>query len=267
VTKKKAPPPKKKPAAAKGNGKAKGAAAKAPSTKKAEPAKKVDAKAEAKAPAKKPDGKKADGKKADAKAEAKKPVKGAKPTKGNGKAKAGEEVEEEPKIVRAKKIKPGSALVVVESPAKARTINKYLGADYIVKASVGHVRDIPKKPRFKGDIGIDLDDGSFAAAYEVIDGKKKVLADIRRAAAQTETVYLASDPDREGEAIAWHVAEEIKDVNTNLKRVLINEITKKGVTAAIAAPREIDMDKTNAQQARRILDRIVGYKISPILWS
>ena len=267
MTKKKAPPPKKKPAAAKGNGKAKGAAAKAPSTKKAEPAKKVDAKAEAKAPAKKPDPKKTDGKKADAKAEAKKPVKGAKPSKANGKAKAGEEAEEEPKIVRAKKIKPGSALVVVESPAKARTINKYLGANYIVKASVGHVRDIPKKPRFKGDIGIDLDDGSFAAAYEVIDGKKKVLADIRRAAAQTETVYLASDPDREGEAIAWHVAEEIKDVNTNLKRVLINEITKKGVTAAIAAPREIDMDKTNAQQARRILDRIVGYKISPILWN
>ncbi|HEY5949381.1 MAG TPA: DNA topoisomerase, partial [Kofleriaceae bacterium] len=273
MTKKQTPPAKKKPAAAKGAGKAKAAPAKKPepakaakkpehakAAKKPEPAK---AAAHAKAPAAKTDGKKGD-KKAD-KAAAKKPVKGAKPSKATGKT--SDDGEEEPKIVRAKKIKPGSALVVVESPAKARTINKYLGANYIVKASVGHVRDIPKKPRFKGDIGIDLEDGSFAAAYEVIDGKKKVLADIRRAAAQTETVYLASDPDREGEAIAWHVAEEIKDVNTNLKRVLINEITKKGVTAAIAAPRAIDMDKTNAQQARRILDRIVGYKISPILWN
>jgi DNA topoisomerase-1 len=261
VTKKKAPP-KKKPAAAKGNGKAKGAPAKA--AKKPEPKKPEPKKPEPKVEAKKADAKKAD-KKAAEKAEAKKPVKGAKPTKAAGKT--AEDGEEEPKIVRAKKIKPGSALVVVESPAKAKTINKYLGANYIVKASVGHVRDIPKKPRFKGDIGIDIEDGSFEPAYEVIEGKKKVLGDIRRAAAQTETVYLASDPDREGEAIAWHVAEEIKDVNHNLKRILINEITKKGVTAAIAAPREIDMNKTNAQQARRILDRMVGYKISPILWN
>ena len=253
MTKKKAPPAKKK-TAAKGNGKAKGASAKAAAPKKAEPTK----------AGKKPEAKKADGKKAEA-AQPKKPVKGKKPSKATGKA--SDDGDEGPPIVRAKKIKPGSALVVVESPAKARTINKYLGANYIVKASVGHVRDIPKKPRFKGDIGIDIDDGSFEPAYEVIEGKKKVLGDIRRAAAQTETVYLASDPDREGEAIAWHVAEEIKDVNTNLKRVLINEITKKGVTAAIAAPRAIDMDKTNAQQARRILDRIVGYKISPILWN
>ena len=101
----------------------------------------------------------------------------------------------------------------------------------------------------------------------MIEGKKKVVAEIRKAARENETVYLASDPDREGEAIAWHISEEIKGVNTNMHRVLINEITKKGVTAALAAPREIDMDKTDAQQARRILDRIVGYEISPILWN
>ncbi|HEX4421733.1 MAG TPA: type I DNA topoisomerase, partial [Kofleriaceae bacterium] len=162
---------------------------------------------------------------------------------------------------KPKKVKPGSALVVVESPAKARTIGKYLGAGYVVKASVGHVRDLPKSK-----IGVDLE-GNFEPSYEVIEGKKKVVAEIRKAARENEIVYLASDPDREGEAIAWHISEEIKDVNTNMKRVLINEITKKGVAAAIAAPRAIDMHKTDAQQARRILDRIVGYEISPILWN
>ncbi|MFN0252254.1 MAG: type I DNA topoisomerase [Kofleriaceae bacterium] len=162
---------------------------------------------------------------------------------------------------KPKKVKPGSALVVVESPAKAKTIGKYLGAGYVVKASVGHVRDLPKSK-----IGVDFDN-NFEPSYEVLEGKKKVVAEIRKAARENETVYLASDPDREGEAIAWHIAEEIKDVNTNYKRVLINEITKKGVNAAIAAPRMIDMNKTDAQQARRILDRLVGYEISPILWS
>ena len=162
---------------------------------------------------------------------------------------------------KPKKVKPGSALVVVESPAKAQTIEKYLGSGYVVKASVGHVRDLPKSK-----IGVDFEN-DFEPTYEVIEGKKKVVAEIRKAARENETVYLASDPDREGEAIAWHIAEEIKDVNTNLKRVLINEITKKGVAAAIAAPREIDMNKTDAQQARRILDRLVGYEISPILWN
>ncbi|HSR96548.1 MAG TPA: type I DNA topoisomerase [Kofleriaceae bacterium] len=162
---------------------------------------------------------------------------------------------------KPKKVKPGSALVVVESPAKARTIGKYLGSGFVVKASVGHVRDLPKSK-----IGVDLEN-NFEPVYEVIEGKKKVVAEIRKAARENETVYLASDPDREGEAIAWHISEEIKDVNSNLKRVLINEITKKGVAAAIAAPQEIDMNKTDAQQARRILDRIVGYEISPILWN
>ncbi|HEX7842276.1 MAG TPA: type I DNA topoisomerase, partial [Kofleriaceae bacterium] len=197
-----------------------------------------------------------------------KTAKAAKPAKEpKAKAKTVKELEAELEAEQGeparkpKKVKPGSALVVVESPAKARTIGKYLGSGFTVKASVGHVRDLPKSK-----IGVDLE-GDFEPVYEVIEGKKKVVAEIRKAARENETVYLASDPDREGEAIAWHISEEIKDVNTNLRRVLINEITKKGVAAAIAAPREIDMHKTDAQQARRILDRIVGYEISPILWN
>jgi DNA topoisomerase-1 len=201
-------------------------------------------------------------KKPEPKAAAKKQVKAVKPSAKAGKPVPETDDEVEEPVRKPKKIKPGSALVVVESPAKARTINKYLGTNYIVKASVGHVRDLPKSK-----IGVDLDNGSFEPVYEVIEGKKKVLGEIRKAAREVETVYLASDPDREGEAIAWHIAEEIKDVNKNLRRVLINEITKKGVTQAIAKPQQIDMNKTDAQQARRILDRLVGYKISPILWN
>ena len=250
MTKKKTPP-KKKPAAKGHAGKPKGPAKKAAAkAKKPEPKKPEPKKAEAK----KPEPKKAAAKKAAAIAAAR----GHKQTKTD--------YGDEPFLKKPKKIKPGSALVVVESPAKARTINKYLGANYIVKASVGHVRDLPKKVK-KGDIGVDLEGGTFEPVYEVIEGKKKVLGEIRRAASSVETVYLASDPDREGEAIAWHIAEEIKDVNKNLQRVLFNEITKKGVTKAIQEPQKIDMDKTNAQQARRILDRLVGYKISPILWN
>ena len=231
----------------------------------------VEATAEEKVPAKKSP-KKADARlaKADAKADPKATKNGAKApkveAKAKGKGKKGKkaevedvEVEEPPK--KYKKPKPGSALVIVESPAKAKTIGKYLGGMYTVKASVGHVRDLPKSK-----IGVDFEH-NFEPSYEVIEGKKKVVAEIRKAARENETVYLASDPDREGEAIAWHISEEIKDVNTNMHRVLINEITKKGVTAAIAAPRKIDMNKTDAQQARRILDRIVGYEISPILWN
>ena len=169
--------------------------------------------------------------------------------------------EDDVKPQKPRKIKPGSALVVVESPAKARTIGKYLGSGYTVKASVGHVRDLPKSK-----IGVDFENG-FEPVYEVIDGKKKVVAEIRKAAREVEKVFLASDPDREGEAIAWHVAEEIKDVNSNIQRVLIHEITKKGVAKALANPGVVDMNKTDAQQARRILDRLVGYEISPILWN
>ncbi|TMQ20896.1 MAG: type I DNA topoisomerase [Deltaproteobacteria bacterium] len=193
-------------------------------------------------------------------------AKAPKPPPASGRSKSVTEIEAELDAetggpVKKRKVKPGSALVVVESPAKARTIGKYLGSGYTVKASVGHVRDLPKSK-----IGVDLE-GDFEPVYEVIEGKKKVVAEIRKAARENETVYLASDPDREGEAIAWHISEEIKDVNPNLRRVLINEITKKGVAAAIASPREIDMNLTEAQQARRILDRIVGYEISPILWN
>jgi DNA topoisomerase-1 len=168
-------------------------------------------------------------------------------------------IEAAEKVRKPKKVKPGSALVVVESPAKAKTIGKYLGPNYVVKASVGHVRDLRKKD------GVDIENG-FEPTYEVIDGKKKVMAEIRKAARENETVYLASDPDREGEAIAWHLSEEIKDVNKNYTRILINEITKKGVKEALEKPRPIDMNLTDAQQARRILDRLVGFQISPILW-
>jgi DNA topoisomerase-1 len=123
------------------------------------------------------------------------------------------------------------------------------------------VKDLPKSK-----LGVDIEN-NFEPVYEVIDGKKKVVAEIRKAAREVEKVFLASDPDREGEAIAWHIAEEIKDVNTNVARVLIHEITKKGVTTALAKPGKLDTQKTDAQQARRILDRLVGYEISPILWN
>lgn len=169
-----------------------------------------------------------------------------------------------PKTAKASKKKPkeptGRSLLVVESPAKARTIGKYLGSKFTVKASVGHVKDLPKSK-----IGVDVDN-DFEPEYVVIRDKKKVISEIRKAAKESDTVYLAPDPDREGEAIAWHIAEEIKDINPNIKRVLINEITRKGVAAALERPTELDLDKTNAQQARRILDRLVGYEISPILW-
>ena len=244
-------------AAPKGKGKAVAAV-----TAKAKPAAKAKAKPAAKAKAKPA------GKTKEEAAPSAKPVKGATAVaavkgkaKGKGKGKAAVEEEIEEPVKKYKKPKPGSALVVVESPAKAKTIAKYLGAGYTVKASVGHVRDLPKSK-----IGVDFEN-NYEPSYEVIEGKKKVVAEIRKAARENEIVYLASDPDREGEAIAWHISEEIKDVNTNMRRVLINEITKKGVTAAIAAPRDIDMHKTDAQQARRILDRIVGYEISPILWN
>jgi DNA topoisomerase-1 len=144
-------------------------------------------------------------------------------------------------------------LVVVESPAKASTIKKYLGAGFEVKASVGHVKDLPK-----ASIGIDIAK-DFQPAYVVIDAKKKVIAEIKAAAKRAEVVLLAPDPDREGEAIAWHIADEIRPCN--------DKITKKAVLAAIAHPLELDAHKFESQQARRVLDRLVGYQISPILWS
>ena len=151
-------------------------------------------------------------------------------------------------------------LVIVESPAKAKTIKKYLGSGYSVKASVGHVKDLPKSK-----MGVDPENG-FAPTYEVIKGKAKVLADIKRAARSAERTYLATDPDREGEAIAWHIAEEVGGPGTDIRRVLFNEITKKAVQEAIQHPLELDRRKFDSQQARRVLDRLVGYQISPILW-
>ena len=255
---KKAKPAKTK-APAKATGKAKPAAKGAKSGKPAKAAKadKADtettekvapAKAKAKAPAKPQS----------AAQTAAKAKKAAKAEKAKADADAAAELEAEV-VKKPKKVKPGSALVVVESPAKAKTIGKYLGSGYVVKASVGHVRDLRKRD------GVDIEN-NFEPTYEVIEGKKKVVAEIRKAARENEKVYLASDPDREGEAIAWHISEEIKDVNTNFQRILINEITKKGVTEALQAPRAIDMNRTDAQQARRILDRLVGFQISPILW-
>ena len=154
-----------------------------------------------------------------------------------------------------------NALVIVESPAKAKTIKKYLGSGYTVKASVGHVKDLPKKT-----LGIDVDN-DFLPEYVVIDGKKKVLAEIKEAAERATQIFLAPDPDREGEAIAWHIAEEIRPSNPNIHRVLFNEITKKAIIEAIGKPMELDTHKFESQQARRILDRLVGYQISPVLWT
>ncbi len=151
-------------------------------------------------------------------------------------------------------------LVIVESPAKAKTIKKYLGKGYAVKASVGHVMDLPKSK-----IGVDVED-NFKPVYVVIKSKEKVIAEIRKSAKSVTNVLLAPDPDREGEAIAWHLSEQIKDVNPNIQRVLFNEITKKGITEALKHPSALDAKKYDAQQARRILDRLVGYQISPILW-
>ncbi len=151
-------------------------------------------------------------------------------------------------------------LVIVESPAKCKTISKYLGKDYTVKATMGHIIDLPEK-----ELGVDIEK-DFRPKYTPSKGKRKVLRELKNEAMKVENVFLAPDPDREGEAIAWHVAETIKNENSSIKRVMFNEITKRAVLAAFEQPKEIDMNKVNAQQARRILDRIVGYQVSPILW-
>jgi len=153
----------------------------------------------------------------------------------------------------------GKTLVVVESPAKARTIGKYLARGYTVKATVGHVRDLPQR-----ELGVDVDNG-FAPKYVTIRGKGKQLAEIKRVAKTSDRVLLATDPDREGEAIAWHVADQLGD-GDKIGRVRFHEITKDAVRHAIETPDDIDGKKVEAQQARRILDRLVGYKVSPLLW-
>lgn len=157
--------------------------------------------------------------------------------------------------------KSGKSLVIVESPAKAKTLKKYLGRGFDVKASVGHIKDLPKSA-----IGVDVED-EFKPTYEIIKGKQKVVDELKKAARAAEKVYLAADPDREGEAIAWHVAEELRLPESRIARVLFHEITKPAVLKAIANPIHLNKDRYESQQARRILDRLVGYKISPLLWT
>src|SRR5215475_4030896 len=155
------------------------------------------------------------------------------------------------------------ALVVVESPSKAKTINKYLGSDFTVLASVGHVKDLPKK-----GIGIDFDN-NFEPTYEVIPGKEKVIKELKAAAKSADTIYVATDPDREGEAIGWHIKEELGGRGKSRKvvrRVLFNEINKAAIQESFKHPTDIDQRLVDAQQARRLLDRIVGYQVSPLLW-
>src|SRR4051794_16487918 len=155
--------------------------------------------------------------------------------------------------------KKGKDLVIVESPAKAKTINKYLGDGFIVKASMGHVRDLPSK-----GMGVDLE--TFVPEYEVLDSRSKVINELKKLAKDSDHIYLATDLDREGEAIAWHLKEALGIPDAKASRVIFNAITKAEIQKAFANPLAIDMDRANAQRARRILDRIVGYEISPLLW-
>ena len=151
-------------------------------------------------------------------------------------------------------------LVIVESPAKAKTVNRYLGSDFSVKASLGHIRDLPKNR-----MGVDIEN-EFKPEYKIIPGKKKVVSQLQNEAHKSESVLLAADPDREGEAICWHLSEVLKDHNRNIHRVLLHEITKNAVEDAFKKILSLDENKIKAQQARRILDRLVGYRISPLLW-
>jgi DNA topoisomerase-1 len=153
-----------------------------------------------------------------------------------------------------------SSVVIVESPAKSKTINKILGKDFIVKASIGHIKDLPKKK-----LGVDVKH-NFEPEYVVIPGKEKTIRELKKAAKEADNIYLATDPDREGEAIAWHISEELNSKSKNVFRIVFNEITERAVKEAVKNPKQIDMDKVNAQQARRVLDRLFGYGLSPFLW-
>ncbi len=151
-------------------------------------------------------------------------------------------------------------LVIVESPAKAKTIEKYLGKDYTVKSSFGHIRDLPKK-------GMNIDiEHNFAPNYEINSDKKKVVAELRREAKEATDIWLASDEDREGEAIAWHLTQTLKLDPKKTKRIVFHEITKTAIENAIKTPRTVDLSLVDAYQARRVLDRLVGYELSPVLW-
>ena len=151
-------------------------------------------------------------------------------------------------------------LVIVESPAKAKTIEGFLGKDYLVKSSFGHVRDLSKK-----ELGIDVEH-DFRPAYEISPDKTKIVNELKKLSKEAETVWLASDEDREGEAISWHLAESLKLDMNKVKRIVFHEITKPAILHAIETPRDIDLNLVNAQQARRVLDRLVGYELSPVLW-
>ncbi|HNL37046.1 MAG TPA: toprim domain-containing protein, partial [Agitococcus sp.] len=187
------------------------------------------------------------------------------------------------------------ALVIVESPAKAKTINKYLGKDFIVKSSIGHVRDLPVSGSGKDEkeekeaktttrarltaeekatkarsalfarMGVDPEH-DWQANYQILPGKEKVVAELKSLAKSVDTIYLATDLDREGEAIAWHLQEVIGGDPNRYQRVVFNEITKSAITAAFKQPARLNIDRVNAQQARRFLDRVVGYMVSPLLW-
>ncbi len=151
-------------------------------------------------------------------------------------------------------------LIIVESPTKIKTLKKYIGKDYNVAASAGHIRDLPVK-----NLGIDVDD-NFKAQYVNIKYKSKIISNLKKTAGDTDEIFLAPDPDREGEAIAFHIMEILKKKDRKFHRVLIHELTKKGITEALSHPTQPDADKYDAQQARRKLDRLVGYQISPLLW-
>src|SRR6201990_3262984 len=155
------------------------------------------------------------------------------------------------------------SLVIVESPAKAKSIGKYLGKDFVVEASIGHVKDLPKNK-----IGVELEHGTFEPDLIVMPDKVKVVDRLRKIAGKMTNIYLAPDPDREGEAIAAHLEDELRPVSpkNSIQRVTFNEITPKAVRAAFEHPRKVDRNLVDAQQTRRVLDRIVGYQISPLLW-
>ncbi len=158
------------------------------------------------------------------------------------------------------KLMEGKNLVIVESPAKAGTIQKFLGKDFIVKSSFGHIRDL-------NDSGLSIDvENGFKPEYVIPSDKKKVVSELKKAAKEASTVWLASDEDREGEAISWHLSETLGLDTERTKRIVFHEITKSAILNAIEHPRQIDMSLVDAQQARRVLDRLVGFELSPVLW-
>ena len=154
----------------------------------------------------------------------------------------------------------GKNLVIVESPGKVKTIQQYLGKEYLVKASIGHIRDLEEHK-----LSVDVEHG-FQPEYVIPAGKKKVVTELKKLSAEADTVWLASDEDREGEAISWHLSETLGLPREKTRRIVFHEITKNAILEAIQNPRDIDMNLVNAQQARRVMDRLVGFELSPILW-